>query len=165
MKLLLVRVQADNVDFEKAPLAAFTDSAAALRLASSLRFTAPTVPAWAPLPLRVAWAPCRLRPFDSAALRSGPPGRVRGLLRTRLTRGAAGLVEPGNRDARDPRRLGEHPSIARIHDGNGVEIVFVDQFDQLAEPRADDDDIGRGKRQGQPLRCIQSVLKNSLSLY
>ena len=75
---------------------------------------------------------------------------MRGLLRTRLTRRAvAGLVEPGNRDARDPGRTDEEVGVARVHGGDGTDIVLVDQLDQLAEPRAGHHHIGGGKRQGQ----------------
>lgn len=67
------------------------------------------------------------------------------LLADRLTRRSAGLVEAGNGDACDPGRTGAQTGMARIHDGDRIEIVRVDQLDQLAEPRANHHDIGCGK--------------------
>jgi len=76
-------------------------------------------------------------------------------VRSRLDRRGAGLVEAGNRDAGDPGGTGEQVGVARIDDGNGAEIVRVEELGELCEPGAGDRDIGGGKREGQPLRGIQ----------
>ena len=70
---------------------------------------------------------------------------------------AALLVEPRNRDARDPRRFAGKRGVARIEGGHPFQIVLVDEIDELAEPRADEHHVGRGKRERQPLRALGVV--------
>lgn len=84
------------------------------------------------------------------------PARVGATETTRrfcLARCAAGLVEPGNRNARDPRRFGDEPGIARIEGGHPFQVVLVDQLDELAEPRADEHHVGEPSQRGQADNC------------
>jgi hypothetical protein len=92
-------------------------------------------------------APCGLRRAPERARR---PAAARPL-RTRLTRGAAGLVEPGNRHTRDPGLLPERFGVTRTQRHDSFERAFVNRLDQLAEPRAQDEHVGRGERERQPL--------------
>jgi hypothetical protein len=47
--------------------------------------------------------------------------------------------------------------MARVHDGDPLQIVLVDQLDELAEARADEHHVGRGESEGQPFRGLGVV--------
>jgi len=53
-----------------------------------------------------------------------------------------------------PTVWGAGVGVARIHRGEGSESVLVDRFEQQRELRVGDDDIGRGRRLGQPLARV-----------
>jgi hypothetical protein len=68
-----------------------------------------------------------------------------------LCLGVARLADVGDGDGGDPGTAAEGARVAGIEGGDGIEVVLVDEIDELAEARAEDDDVNRGKRQGQPL--------------
>lgn len=57
-------------------------------------------------------------------------------------------------DRCNPGTAAEGARAAGIEDGDGIEVVLVDEIGELAEPGSGNDDIGGGKGQGQPLRRV-----------
>lgn len=53
--------------------------------------------------------------------------------------------------------MGEQTGMARVHDGDPLQIMLVDQIDELGETRADQHHVGRRESERQLLRRLGVV--------